>query len=711
MMNKNLPTKLFLNGPELSFSTQPQQAEISLAGVVTVTGVCTAVFPTQTPENPGVSDGSFEFDWYYDNTKLTDGGNISIQTVGTASTLTITGLSTTDDNKEIYAIADYIPTAYSQPTGSDVVAGTARSTGNPFNDLLKSDSVFTRISSVIRIVAQPEDFIEAAGFPHNYSIDAVIDVSDYFSDGGVQGAPSALNYQWQINETDLVEGTSDQSIDGTIVTLTSTGTQGPNLTITSNQSPVVANIRCVLTANNVAESPVISDTVVFNNKIPGEVLVFEAYDTTSTAITSQHILYTNKANDVKLEARSRNVDKNNPIEISQDVPNGPDIDKEFDSDDICFYAREKNVYVEVELYASVGLSAGLNGEGKGGYGGYSRIRFVAEKNQEYILRGLKSKSALFLYRQASLMAVVGQGGNGGSRNATSKGGMGGGVNQSGENGKGTTGAPGGQIPAEGSLGENGVWGSRANPPEIYNEDSQADSGKPGRTIKCSKGVYWRDQGISPCSLNSNEKTKYRLADGTEVTNSAEIDRGFKPGYVINGTGGSGRDGGKKHGKGGNGAVGGSGDTTGNDGGGGGSGYSDGSFLTMESIAGENRHRSHAYIRLADASDEFLDEIGFNVTRDAFFDNTITFEIEQGVGESPITFGPEGGEKIISVERGIIQYTLVSNTGQLRINEGRLELEDSNDNDWNDLQVTPNIGSFFIGDDGKVKYRIDNTFIG
>ena len=36
-------------------------------------------------------------------------------------------------------MADYVPTAYSQPIGTTVTAGTARSTGNAYNELVKSE--------------------------------------------------------------------------------------------------------------------------------------------------------------------------------------------------------------------------------------------------------------------------------------------------------------------------------------------------------------------------------------------------------------------------------------------------------------------------------------------------------------------------------------------------------------------------------------------
>jgi hypothetical protein len=213
-----------------------------------------------------------------------------------------------------------------------------------------------------------------------------------------------------------------------------------------------------------------------------------------------------------------------------------------------------------------------------------------KKNDEYILRGIKSNSALFLYRKASLIAVVGQGGNGGHYG---DGGRGGGVNVAGEStvsGSGGDGGTGGVLIAEGELGENGTFGSRGNPSTVYPEDSQASAKNPGQTIKCSKGVYWRDQGKSACEdLGS---IKFRLSDGTEVTNSATINRGFKAGYSINSTGGAGDGDGAD---GGHGATGGEGHNSA--GGGGGSGYSDGSINVTRTQLGGSNEKAKIFLRI------------------------------------------------------------------------------------------------------------------
>lgn len=275
-------------------------------------------------------------------------------------------------------------------------------------------------------------------------------------------------------------------------------------------------------------------------------------------------------------------------------------------DDICLYASEKDLNVEIDLYGGRGYSTSAS---SGGEGGYSRISFTMKKNEEYILRGIKSDTALFLYRKASLIAVVGQGGSAGKSGV---GGDGGGVNIAGQNGGGVNAGVGGARIGIGQLGENGRFGSRSgiNIDDVYPEDLKEESSIPstyenyeGQTIKCSKGVYWKDQGKGSCEDVGT--VKFRLSDGTEVTNSAIIDRGFKSGYSINSTGAASGLGLESNG--GHGAVGGTASASGF-GGGGGSGYSDGSVTIIKTQVGGSTGSARINVRLS-AGDFYIDDKG------------------------------------------------------------------------------------------------------
>jgi hypothetical protein len=270
-------------------------------------------------------------------------------------------------------------------------------------------------------------------------------------------------------------------------------------------------------------------------------------------------------------------------------------------DDICFYAAEKDIELELDIYGAKGDD---KGNFVGGEGGYSRINFTMEKNQEYIVRGIKSDTGLFLYRKGSLIAVVGSGGDAGN---TGNGGKGGGVNLAGGAGTGSGGGSGGARVGIGNLLENGTLGSASGLPasELYPEDGKSIGTSGGITIKCAKGKYWRDQGKSSCE--DLGKIKFRLSDGTEVTNSAEIDRGFKAGYSINRTAGAYDSG---AGFGGDGATGGDGGGTGQGGGGGGSGYSDGSSNITRTQLGGNSGTARIGLRIYKPDEGFyIDDQG------------------------------------------------------------------------------------------------------
>ena len=233
---KGIPTSLFLNGPKLGIVTDPQ-SQTDVIGVATFTGIATASFPNPTD---GVNDGSIEINWYFDGSKIANDegtqnntSNASIvgfsSATGTGSTITINGLTTDDNNKEVYFTADYIPSAYSQPAGSVVTAGTARSTGNAFNEPLKSGIGTITIFPIIEITSQPTDQIVGQTFEAEYSIAAKTTPGD-----------EPVNYQWQLDGNDLSDGTNTTSI----INESATG----QITITNDANSDVETIDLLLTS-------------------------------------------------------------------------------------------------------------------------------------------------------------------------------------------------------------------------------------------------------------------------------------------------------------------------------------------------------------------------------------------------------------------------------------------------------------------------------
>jgi hypothetical protein len=239
----------------------------------------------------------------------------------------------------------------------------------------------------------------------------------------------------------------------------------------------------------------------------------------------------------------------------------------------------------MDIYGGAGANSGSN---TGGQGGYSRIRFTMKKNEEYTLAGLDIVNKCpFIYRKGSLIAVVGSGGNaapGGN------GGAGGGINVTGAPGSGRGAGSGGSLVAAGTLPSNGILGSSSNLTPI-NPDTKATEQAGGRTIPCPRGNYWISQGKSPCS-DVGISTIF-LGNGTLVSNSASITRGFKSGYDIRQTAGKGTELG---GNGGSGATGGNGGTN-SGGGGGGSGYTDGSVTIVSTKQGGNTGDAKVVLRV------------------------------------------------------------------------------------------------------------------
>ncbi len=155
-----------------------------------------------------------------------------------------------------------------------------------------------------------------------------------------------------------------------------------------------------------------------------------------------------------------------------------------------------------------------------------------------------------------------------------------------------------------SLTLAGKFGSAYTAPFLYPGDSQSGDNTGGQTIRCTKGVYWAQQGDHPCNFVGRQAdgnihpSKFVLPNGVEVSNTSAILRGYKAGYNIIQTAGGPQTGGFRGGngaRGGNSGIGGGG----NGGGGGGSGYGDGSFTIVHTTQGGSTSDAKVVIRLYD----------------------------------------------------------------------------------------------------------------
>jgi hypothetical protein len=329
---------------------------------------------------------------------------------------------------------------------------------------------------------------------------------------------------------------------------TITGSNTSSLTI-SSRTIGTQQISAIITHPTSCSSPIFTNTVNFNVVDARQIITFEKHFSSTATLESINLFN----GDYTLLPSSA-------------------------STLMTFYAPEKDIDIEMDIYSAAGRDSGSF---KGGEGGFSRVRFRMPQNVEYTIAGFNFGENPYIYKQSRMFIVVGAGGWAGPGG---NGGPGGGVGVGGGNGSGRGGGTGGVLVSAGQLGQNGIFGSNA----ASNATPRASFPNGGRATGCPDGNYWNTQGFSACQNMGN--VQFRLADGTVVSNSAVISRGFKAGRGVRQTAGAGD----------NGAIGGTGATGGNGGtggagAGGGSGYHDGSIEVVQTTLGGNLEKSSRII--------------------------------------------------------------------------------------------------------------------
>lgn len=359
-------------------------------------------------------------------------------------------------------------------------------TGNALNEPTNSNVGILTVYPVLSITTQPVETTATINFPATFSVVA----------SSTDTSQGTLYYKWTLDGTDIVDSS------------TVSGSNTPNLTISYSQIGVYS-IQVRITNSIASNSPLYSDVVNFYNVPPSKNITIEKYDTTSsTATLSTTDLLV--SGDVTLYA--------------QDNTSATSL--------ISLYAKDIDTNVEMEIYAGAGANSGSY---TGGQGGVSKIRFTMKKNEEYTIAGLDSTNQCpFVYRKGSLIAVCGKGGDAAS---SGNGGNGGGINVAGASGGGRGGGSGGSVYSAGTLPSNGIFGSSSSSTPI-GSDTKATGQNGGRVIPCPKGNYWISQGKTACADVGT--SQIYLANGTLVTNSASITRGFKSGYDVRQTTGQGQ---------------------------------------------------------------------------------------------------------------------------------------------------------------------------
>ena len=365
----------------------------------------------------------------------------------------------------------------------------------------------------------------------------------------------------------------------TIIT-TISGANTPKLTIFTNDQDFGGSLKCIMSSSGIRNSPLDSQIVSYDVVKPRVILNFEAYDIN---------------NNIKTSKQNLNL-------LGSFAVTSSTFGSEYSI--IQFTSLEKDTQVTLEMKASAGANRGGY---IGGEGGVSTLNIKIKRNVEYTLIGVSNNSAVFLYEKSSLVAVVGRGGDAGT---TGNGGAGGGINIGGKEGSGTGNGIGGDVP---TLNLTGVFGSVINDystkPVLYNGDTIAEVPDAGRTVICTKGRYYLDQGINPCSDISTGEVQFRSIDGTLVEDSSSLYRGFKPGYTVTTTQGKTLN--ATGGNGGAGAQGGSGAQTSSGGGGGGSGWTNRITSIVNSQLGGNTTKLSSVIfsPAVDDSTYYVDAYG------------------------------------------------------------------------------------------------------
>ena len=367
-----------------------------------------------------------------------------------------------------------------------------------------------------------------------------------------------------------VSFTTNEDIPGSTIEVTRTtvvsGSNTATLTIETD-TPGTQELSVRLSSGAATNSPLDSDTVFFTT-IPSQDEANVTFESIGDTAGSGNVAQVNL--------------NNGDFEVSdfqQNAPAGTIVNF------ISMFSPDRDIDVEMDLFGGRGTNSG---NFNGGEGGFSRIRFTLDQNVEYVITGLDATiNTPFVYRQGTLIATVGRGGNAGPNG---RGGFGGGIGVAGQNGGGANAGQGGASFTAGNLPNSGVFGSIVDSPTLISPDTAAEAPDGGQALPCPRGDFWRDQGVAPCATVGN--TQFRLADGTIVTATATIARGYKAGYSIIETAGQGITNG---GTGGYGATGGQGGTSGA-GGGGGSGYTDGSVTVVSTQLGGSEGAARVLIR-------------------------------------------------------------------------------------------------------------------
>ena len=653
----NIQSDLDLNGPILSFSSQPVGTSCSVAsGIATFIGIATATFPSGQTERE-TNTGEISYQWYKGSTALTDGTNV---TGSGTTTLTLSGLTNpSDNNTVVFLQADYTPDAL---------------TPNAINEPLNSDSATLTVFPTISIDTQPVNVTVVEDIETSFSV--VASTSESSTDPG-------LGYQWYLNGSEISGATSstlsitrpDPGLDK-VYCAVSHPTAQPGIVTSTEANLDVASARTYITWEKIGNG---------TRQEQG------ARDLATAGPFSERARAKIGARIVQLFSPEKDID----VKITMGAAAGASSGN-FRGGEGGISVFKMTLKQNTEYTVKLGVAYNQGGGPRGGINGGGGLAVIYEK--------------------ARVLAVCGGGGGAGVHG---RGGDGGGCNVAGEDGEsGTGGGKGGAFVGVDTLPTRGMTQAGRTGDRDFDNGSSGSGRLSGCTIG---GWYndqgkapCEDVGTGVAFINNAGA----VMSDTTSTSTGPITRGYKAGqgHRNNGGAGSGQGGG-----GGAGARGGEGTGSGGGGGGASGYYSSqvellsSSTLPNGTRLGGNDDVAFICVEAYRASDDQepcippkSSQIGaertvtWSVSRNAGDSNTVTFSRQSGSGPSAITFGPNGGNITTQISSGAV-YTRTgsSNSGPgslaFRLSGNTLGLDDRQgsgaDNDFNDLQVTPSIGRF------------------
>ena len=649
----NIQSDLDLNGPILSFSSQPVGTSCSVAsGIATFIGIATATFPSGQTERE-TNTGEISYQWYKGSTALTDGTNV---TGSGTTTLTLSGLTNpSDNNTVVFLQADYTPDAL---------------TPNAINEPLNSDSATLTVFPTISIDTQPVDVTVVEDIETSFSV--VASTSESSTDPG-------LGYQWYLNGSEISGATSstlsitrpDPGLDK-VYCAVSHPTAQPGIVTSTEANLDVASARTFIQWEKIGN---------------GARQEQGSRDLATAGPFSERARVEINARIVQLFSPEKDIDVK--ITLGAAAGNSRNGNRGGEGGISVFKMTLKQ---NTEYTVKLGIAYNQGGGPRGGINGGGGLAVIYEK--------------------ARVLAVCGGGGGAGSNG---RGGDGGGCNVAGE--RGQNGANGGAFVGVDQLPTRGMTQAGRTGDRDFDNGSSGSGRLSGCTIggwyNDQGKAPCEDVGTGVAFLSNAGG----VMSDTTSTSTGSITRGYKTGqgHRNNGGAGSGNGGGGGagarggEGTGGNGGGGGAsgyyssqvellssatlpnGTRLG--------GNADVAFICVEAYNPSLDGQQEPCIPPASGAPQAAERtVTWNVSRSAGDSNTVTFSRQSGSGPDQITFGPNGGHPTSQISSGAVYvrtgFTASGGRGlSFRLDTGVLQLDDNLDNDFNDLTITPSIGRF------------------